>query len=82
MLGEDLQDPAVGSEVFIGLLRGGEPPGPAVTSNTSPRRLDAVSSGPKRRKLSEFRATTSRRNAPSTRVGSLSVVPGFGTSTA
>ena len=53
-----------------------------VTSNTSPSRFEAVSSGPKSRKLSGFFVITSRRNEPSTLVASLVVVPGFGTSTA
>ena len=49
----------------------------SVTSNSAPRRLDAVSSGPKTRKLSAGCASmTSRRNAPSTRVASASSVPG------
>ena len=54
----------------------------AVTSNMSPRRFDAVSSGPNTRKLSGFRETMSRRKPPSTRIASLDVVPGSSTSTA
>ena len=53
-----------------------------VVSKTEPSLFDAVSSGPKSRKLRGLFATMSRRNAPSARVASLSVVPGFGTSTA
>ena len=48
----------------------------SVTSKTSWRRFDAVSSGPKRRKLDGLSRITSRRNAPSTFVASRSVVPG------
>ncbi len=54
----------------------------AVTEKTSESLLEAVSSGPKRRKLSGLRVITSRRKAPSTRVASANVVPGAGTSTA
>ena len=43
----------------------------SVTSNTAPRRLEAVSSGPMMRKLSGLRRITSRRKPPSTRVASL-----------
>src|SRR5713226_6982443 len=43
----------------------------SVASNTSERRLDAVSSGPKRRKFPVFARTMSRKNRPSTRVASL-----------
>src|SRR5450756_2493966 len=38
----------------------------SVTSNTEPSRFDDVSSGPKIRKVSRFRSTTSRRHVPST----------------
>ena len=48
----------------------------SVTAKTSPSRLDAVSSGPNRRKLDRFRSITSRRKPPSTRVASLNVVAG------
>ena len=54
----------------------------SVVSNTADSRLDAVSSGPTSRKLSGLAVITSRRNAPSTRVGSLKVVAGLATSTA
>jgi hypothetical protein len=53
-----------------------------VAANTSPRRLEAVSSGPNRRKLSEFLAITSRRNEPRTRVDSTNSTPGASTPTA
>ena len=56
----------------------------SVTSNTASRRFEAVSSGPMMRKFraSAFRRTTSRRNAPITRVASALTPPGRGTSTA
>ena len=55
-----------------------------VTSNTEPRRLEAVSSGPKIRKLrsSAFCVMTSRRNLPSVRASSFMMLPGRGTSIA
>ncbi len=53
-----------------------------LASNTASSRLEAVSSGPKSRKLRGLRRITSRRKAPSTRVGSEVVAPGFGTATA
>ena len=53
-----------------------------VTSNTAWSRLDAVSSGPKIRKLSGFRRITSVRYLPSSRVASEIDPPGTGTSTA
>ncbi len=54
----------------------------SVAWNTSPSRLDAVSSAPMIRKLDGLARTTSRRNEPSVRVGSVSVVPGLSTDTA
>ena len=45
-----------------------------VTSNTAPRRFEAVSSGPNSRNVLGLRRITSRSKAPSTRVASLVVV--------
>src|ERR1019366_7016349 len=53
-----------------------------VTSNSAPRRLEAVSSGPITRKLSPLRRMTSRRKPPSTRVASLVAAAGSLTATA
>ena len=53
-----------------------------LASNTACSRFDAVSSGPNRRNVSGFARITSRSISPSTRVASLVVVPGDGTSTA
>ncbi len=54
----------------------------SVVSKTAESRLDAVSSGPKRRNESGLSRITSRSRVPSTRVASLNVVPGFATGTA
>ena len=54
----------------------------SVTSKTSCRRLEAVSSGPNSRKLAGLRAMTSRSHVPSARVPSASAPPGLVTGTA
>ena len=54
VLAEDLHHAAVGREVLVaGRISASRR---SVTSNTAPRRLDAVSSGPKSRKFSGLRA--------------------------
>ena len=55
-----------------------------MTSNVAASRFEACSSGENMRKFlcSMFMLVTSRRNSPSFRVASPSVVPGFFTSTA
>ena len=54
----------------------------SVDSNTADSRLEAVSSGPMRRKRSRLRVITSRRKVPNTRVASCVATAGCATGTA
>ena len=53
----------------------------SVTSKTASSRFDAVSSGPKSRKVWGLARMTSRSHVPRTRVASLVAVAGDGTAT-
>ena len=85
VLRQHLHDPAVGRQLAaVGVLRKhvGHPRLLASPGRCACSRLEAVSSGPKTRKLVMFCFMTSRRNSPSGLVFSYCTAPWAGTSTA
>ena len=84
VLAEHLHDPAVGGQVVVGRDDFGLPLLVRSPRTRRSSRLEAVSSGPKIRKLrcSALSLITSRRNLPRMRVSSFMMLPGWGTSIA